>query len=105
MLSPVKIFDGKGNLKEIVTKEMVEDKYWKGFKTNNHIFAVKGSTPDFNLLIKTITCGVCKNEFETTHAKTLYCGKKCAHKMVENKRKEKMKIKKEARENDKHNKP
>jgi len=96
MLSPVKIFDGKGNLKEIVTKEMVEDRYWKGFKTNNHIFAVEGSTPNFQLSLKKVTCRVCKNIFETTHAKTLYCGRECAHKMVEIKRKQKIKTKKEA---------
>ena len=104
MLNPVKIFDGKGNLKEIVTKETIEERHWNFFSTNNHIFAVQGSHPNTQLAIKNIVCGVCKTTFTTTHARTLYCGRPCADKAVEIKRKEKMKIKKEARKNAQHNK-
>jgi hypothetical protein len=99
MLNQVKIFDGKGDLKEIVTKETIEERHWKSFKTNNHIFAVQGSSPDMKLLVKNIVCGVCKTTFTTTHARTLYCGRPCANKAVEIKRQEKMKIKKEALQN------
>ena len=105
MLSPVKIFDGKGNLKEVVTKETIEDRHWKNLRTNNHIFAVKKSTPDMKLLIKTIICGACHTEFTTTHARTLYCGQECARKMVEKKRKEKLRLKKEAQQNEKASSP
>lgn len=103
MLYPVKVFDGEGNLKKIVTQEIVEERFWKNIKTNNHIFAVQKSKPNLKILIKTIICKVCEEEFTTTHAKTLYCGAECAHKMVEKKRKEKIILKRKARENAKLN--
>jgi len=103
MLYPVKVFDNKGNLKEIVTQEIIEYRHWKNVKTNNHIFAVEKSKPDLKLLIKTITCKVCGTEFTTTHARTIYCGTECAHQVVEKKRKAKIALKKQAREDAKLN--
>ncbi len=49
MLHPVKVFDGKGNLKKIISKEELEERFWnpKTLKANNHFFALKGSTPKY----------------------------------------------------------
>jgi len=99
MLSPVKIFDAKGNLKEIVTKETIEERHWGFFRTNNHIFAIQGSHPDSQLATKEIVCGVCKIKFLTTHARTLYCGRPCADKSVKIKSREKLERKRKERRN------
>lgn len=101
MLNQVKIFDGKGKLKQIITKDAIANRHWKFYKTNNHIFAVVGSKTNFNLITKNINCKVCKVAFKTTHARTLYCGISCAGKSVDIKRKEKMKLKRKAIKNDK----
>tara|TARA_R110000824_G_scaffold382980_2_gene576311 strand:+ start:248 stop:565 length:318 start_codon:yes stop_codon:yes gene_type:complete len=99
MLSPVKIFDAKGNLKEIVTKETIEERHWGFFRTNNHIFAIQGSHPDSQLATKEIVCGVCKITFLTTHARTLYCGRPCADESVKIKSREKLERKRKERRN------
>ena len=106
MLNQVKIFDGKGKLKEIIPKEAVVYRYWKGFNvTNNHIFAVsQGSQTNLKLMLKKLVCGMCKKKFETNHSRTLYCGKVCADLSVETRRKKKLKLKKQARKNAKLNK-
>lgn len=101
MLNQVKIFDGKGKLKQIITKDAIANRHWKFYKTNNHIFAVEGSKTNFKLTTKNINCKVCKVAFKTTHARTLYCGISCASKSVEIKRKEKLKLKRKARKNGK----
>jgi hypothetical protein len=99
MLSPVKIFDAKGNLKEVVTKETIEERHWKFFRTNNHIFAIQGSHPEMNLALREIICGVCNTMFVTTHARTLYCGRPCADKSVKIKSKKKLEQKRKERRN------
>ena len=101
MLNQVKIFDGKGKLKQIITKDAIANLHWKFYKTNNHIFAVEGSKTNFKLVAKNIICKVCKVSFKTTHARTLYCGVSCASKSVEIKRKEKLGLKRKAIKNDK----
>ena len=37
MLNQVKIFDGKGKLKQIITKDAIANRHWKFYKTNNII--------------------------------------------------------------------
>lgn len=87
MLSPVKIYDKHGKLKATVTKEEIEDRHWKRLKTNNQIFAVKGSKPDTSLLLRSVKCNICGTSFDTTHRKTKYCDKICADKAVKRKKK------------------
>jgi len=101
MLNQVKIFDGKGKLKRIITKDAIAKRHWKFYKTNNHIFAVDGSKTNIRLVVKNINCKVCKVAFKTTHARTLYCGIACASKSVEIKRKEKLKLNRKAIQNGK----
>jgi hypothetical protein len=101
MLNQVKVFDGKGKLKHIITQDEIANRHWKCYRTNNHIFAVEGSKTNFKLVAKNIICKVCKVSFKTTHARTLYCGVSCASKSVETKRKEKMELKRKAIKNDK----
>jgi Zn finger protein HypA/HybF involved in hydrogenase expression len=104
MLNQVKVFDGKGKLKRIITQDEIANRHWKFCKSNNHIFAVAGSKTNFYLVEKNIICKVCKVSFTTNHARTLYCGIPCASKSVEIKRKEKLELKRKARRNAKPHK-
>ena len=93
MLSPVKIFDGDGKLKEIISRETLEARHWKTYKTNNSLFAIEGSIPNKKIAVKIKNCSVCKSLFETTHTKALYCGNICAGEAVKIKRKNALKKK------------
>jgi len=43
MLYPVKVFDGKGKLKEVISKGELQERFWnpETLKTNSHFFALK----------------------------------------------------------------
>ena len=54
MLHPVKVFDSKGNLKKIISKEELEERFWnpesqkrvlKKGNSNSRFFTPKGHTP------------------------------------------------------------
>tara|TARA_R110000744_G_scaffold245066_2_gene361883 strand:- start:459 stop:776 length:318 start_codon:yes stop_codon:yes gene_type:complete len=99
MLNQVKVFDREGKLKEIIPKETIANRHWGFFKTNNHIFAIQGSHPEAKLALRSIVCGVCKNTFTTTHARTLYCGRPCADESVKIKNRAKLELTRKARRN------
>jgi len=79
---PVKIFDGKGNLKQTMTAEEVSAQHWTGFKCNVTSFIIEGSTPHKGKTrkkkMKDLMCVVCGAPFQSTHIKAKYCNHVCA---------------------------
>jgi len=80
MLSPVKIYDGEGNLKKVISPEELNHRYWKGVRkdpnTNLH-----------DIEPRSVECGVCGTVFTTKHKKAKYCDKMCAKSASESRRK------------------
>ena len=79
MIFGVKIFDGKGRLKQDITKDEMEARHWSGFHfditpysainavaTAKYKHAGAGSAGRVKPVRK-INCGICKAEFLSSH--------------------------------------
>lgn len=82
MLNPVKVLDGKGNVKKIIPSEELQERHWKIINKNdsNNLFAVGKGRPTIALALRSIDCGICGTSFKSTHKKAKYCGKMCSEK-------------------------
>ena len=87
MIYPVKIFDKHGNLKAFITEGELHARHWKNTKQGHNLFTVGKGRPVIKQATRSVQCYVCNVEFQTTHKKSKYCGKICAHRAEEMKKK------------------